>query len=411
LLEFTGERLIPGQVDPDLWNEHFARYLFATRLANRKRVLDVACGAGYGSDCLARSASSVTAIDLSPEAAASARASYPADNIQFLAADARFLPFADASFDLIVAFEVIEHLEKPEELLAEARRLLAPGGQFVVSTPNKLYYAETRELSGPNPFHVRELEFGEFRAALNGTFPSVTLFVQNHADSLVIRPALAPLSQGELRLEPADADPEASHFFVAVCAMAAQTGTPTFVYLPATANVLREREHHIAKLEAELDQKTVWLDKLKDEHSGLVVLYREQSEDLAKVQAWAGELDSKMAERIQAELDRHQANVKEIAAGYDAKIRDMEAESAEIARTAELNIERLETALAASRADLAKCVDLLHESEKTVEERTKWAQDLQAHIDELETTIRILKDSRWIRFGRKMGVGPDLTRY
>ena len=414
LLEFTGERLVPGQVDPDLWNEHFSRYLFASRLANRKRVLDIACGAGYGADCLARTASSVTAIDLSPEAAAAALAAYPAENIAFLAADARRLPFANESFDLIVAFEVIEHLDNPHELLAEARRLLAPGGQLVVSTPNKLYYAETRKLSGPNPFHVRELEFEEFREELSEVFPSITVFVQNHADCLVIRPALAPLSQGELRLEPAGAEPEQSHFFVAVCALTAQTGTPTFVYLPATANVLREREHHIDKLEAELEQKTVWLDELRSDHSRLVDQYRAQSDNLKAVQEWGAGLDARVkaaAVQIQEQLERHEAEARVMFDGYEAKIAELEAEKRATAQAATANIERLEKDLATAREELARCVDILHESEKTVEERTLWAQSLQANVERLEAILSAFQGSRWIRLGRKMGVGPDISKY
>jgi len=414
LLEFTGERLIPGQVDPDLWNEHYCRYLFASRLAARKRVLDIACGAGYGSDCLAQSAAAVTAIDVSPQAASAARLSYPAENISFLAADARCLPFPDASFDLVVAFEVIEHLEDPHALLAEARRLLAPGGQLVISTPNRLYYAETRKISGPNPYHVHEFEFDEFRGSLESVFPSVTLFLQNHADGLVIRPALAPLSQGELRMEPASAEPANAHFFLAVCALAAQTGTPTFLYLPATANVLREREHHIGKLESELEQKSQWLDELKSEHANLVELYRQQSANLKAVQAWGLEMDAKVktAElQIQEELDRHQANVREIAAGYDAKVTELEAENARVSELAKSNIDRLETLLADTRSELARCVEILHETEKTVEERTLWAQSLQARVEHLEEALAALQGSRWIKFGRKIGMGPDLSRY
>lgn len=414
MLEFTGERLIPGQADQDLWNEHYSRYLFASRLASRKRVLDIACGAGYGAECLARTAASVTAIDLAPDAAAAARQSYGAPSINFLAADARRLPFPDASFDLIVAFEVIEHLDNPEELLTEARRLLAPGGQFVVSTPNRLYYAETRKLSGPNPYHVHELDFIEFRAALNAVFPSVTLFLQNHAGSLVIRPALAPLTHGELRVEPAEAEPENSHFFIAVCASVTQTGSPTFVYLPAAANVLREREHHIDKLEAELQQKSTWLNDLKTEHASLVDLYRDQSANLKAVQAWALEMDEKVkaAERaVTDELARHQANVTEIVSGYEAKIESLEKESSAASAAAAANINRLETALSETHAELARCVGLLHESEKTVEERTLWAQNLQARIEHLESTLAALQQSRWLRFGRKIGVGPDISQY
>lgn len=414
MLEFTGERLIPGLADQDLWNEHYSRYLFASRLATRKRVLDIACGAGYGADCLARTAASVTAIDLAPDAASAARKAYPSPSINFLSADARRLPFPAASFDLIVAFEVIEHLEHPEELLAEARRLLAPGGQCVISTPNRLYYAETRKLSGPNPYHVHELDFDEFRTALAAVFPSVTLFLQNHADSLVIRPALSPLTHGELRVEPAAAQPENSHFFIAVCAAATQTGTPTFVYLPAAANVLREREHHIEKLEAELAQKTTWLDDLKAEHAKLVDLYREQSSNLKAVQAWGIEMDEKVKAAelaITEELARHETNVTEIVSGYENQIASLQNEHASAAAAAEANINRLETTLSDTRAELARCVELLHESEKTVEERTLWAQNLQTRIEHLETTLASLQQSRWLRLGRTIGVGPDITQY
>src|SRR5450755_4303785 len=83
LAEFTGERLIPGEVDIDLLNEHMARYHFAVRLARAKRVLDAGCGAGYGSAELAGVAESVTAIDIAPEAVEYARAHYPLPNLAF----------------------------------------------------------------------------------------------------------------------------------------------------------------------------------------------------------------------------------------------------------------------------------------------------------------------------------------
>ena len=110
MAEFTGERVIPGQVDIDLFNEHMARYAFAARLARGKRALDAGCGAGYGSAELARAALTVVGIDSSLEAIEYARASYPLPNLKFEQASCEALPHADASFDLIVAFEVIEHL-------------------------------------------------------------------------------------------------------------------------------------------------------------------------------------------------------------------------------------------------------------------------------------------------------------
>src|SRR5215475_5813816 len=83
LAEFTGERVIPGQVDIDLLNEHMARYAFASRLARGKRVLDAGCGAGYGSAELARTAASVVGIDRATEAIEFAQANYPLPNLRF----------------------------------------------------------------------------------------------------------------------------------------------------------------------------------------------------------------------------------------------------------------------------------------------------------------------------------------
>src|SRR6266576_5301005 len=103
LAEFTGERVIPGQVDADLLNEHLARYAFAARLSRRKQVLDAGCGAGYGSAELARTAAGVLGIDSSAEAVALARAEYAAENLRFEQADCLALPAADGSLDRVVA--------------------------------------------------------------------------------------------------------------------------------------------------------------------------------------------------------------------------------------------------------------------------------------------------------------------
>ena len=97
MVEFTGERIIPGQVDDDLMNEHLARYAFAVRLARGKRVLDVGCGAGYGSAELARAALSVTGADVAPEALEFAREHFALPNLRFEQASAAALPHPDAA--------------------------------------------------------------------------------------------------------------------------------------------------------------------------------------------------------------------------------------------------------------------------------------------------------------------------
>ena len=137
MAEFTGERVVPGEVDADLWNEHFARYAFAARLSRKKRVLDTGCGTGYGTAELARAAALAVGVDISAGAIEYARQHYAHANVRFLRASCEALPLASSSFDLVVSFEVIEHLKEWQAFLLEIRRLLAPGGQCVISTPNQ----------------------------------------------------------------------------------------------------------------------------------------------------------------------------------------------------------------------------------------------------------------------------------
>ena len=168
-MNFTGERVIPGEVDADLFNEHWARYLFAARYAAGKRVLDVACGSGYGSALLTKDAARVAGVDISREAVEYASRHYGSAKILFAQADCYSLPFVSAQFDLVVAFEIIEHLTDAASFLQEARRVLAPAGLLLISTPNRLYYTEDR--GEVNPFHEREFSYPEFADVLGGIFP------------------------------------------------------------------------------------------------------------------------------------------------------------------------------------------------------------------------------------------------
>ncbi len=144
--------------------EHVSRYAFAAQLCAGKRVLDVACGEGYGAYLLAKlGAKSVLGVDISEEALAVARQKFAGDNVMFLAGDALQLPELLAehdNFEVIVSFETIEHVTDAARFLQGVRQVLAPGGVVLLSCPND---AQNREGAVPNPYHVRTYSFAEFQ--------------------------------------------------------------------------------------------------------------------------------------------------------------------------------------------------------------------------------------------------------
>jgi SAM-dependent methyltransferase len=185
-LEFTGERFLPG-AGGEIWYEHWHRYHFAAKLVSDAEVLDVACGAGYGSALLARRAKHVLGADISAETIEHARSTYAAlTNLEFRQADCAALPFAAGSFDVVVSFETVEHIEAQEKFLDEVRRVLRPDGLVILSSPNKLEYSERRGFT--NPYHVRELYRDELTAFLVSRFPHIQWFGQRMSFFSVIWP-------------------------------------------------------------------------------------------------------------------------------------------------------------------------------------------------------------------------------
>lgn len=177
ILPFTGERFTPECVR-EIWYEHLHRYAFARPLVAGKRVLDAACGEGYGSAVLADTAADVLGVDIAAEAVAHAQRRYAGRaNLRFEQGDATRLDhLPDAAFDVVVSFETLEHLTAQEELLAGFARVLREDGLLLISSPDKATYSDASGFH--NEFHVRELYRPEFEALLARHFPQVRLYGQ-----------------------------------------------------------------------------------------------------------------------------------------------------------------------------------------------------------------------------------------
>ena len=184
---FTGERFVPGIDDTELTMEHYQRYYCALPLVRGKKVLDAACGEGYGTAVLARAAAHVTGIDISPDAIARAKGSYSQEGrVRFIEGSIAELPLEDYSIDVVVSFETIEHV--PEDIqhkfLDEIARVLKKDGFLIMSTPNKEVYSDRPGYR--NEFHVKEFYKEEFLGFLKGRFSRVSLFHQFFESACIV---------------------------------------------------------------------------------------------------------------------------------------------------------------------------------------------------------------------------------
>jgi ubiquinone/menaquinone biosynthesis C-methylase UbiE len=196
-LAFTGERMtsaVSGQGDIEV--EHFHRYFVAREYCREKDVLDLASGEGYGAAFLSQAARSVVGLEIAPDAVEHARHSFARDNLEYMVGDVRKIPLGDDKFDVVVSFETIEHIYEQEQFVAEVKRVLRPGGLFIVSTPERDVYSPL--YSNANTFHKKELSKAEFEALLKRNFSNVGLMLQRAMNgSLLILDAQGQVSAAD----------------------------------------------------------------------------------------------------------------------------------------------------------------------------------------------------------------------
>lgn len=214
-LTFTGERFLP-ECAGEMVYEHWHRYLIAQQYVAGLRVLDVASGEGYGSNLLSLHAASVVGVDVSPTAVTHATSRYCAENLTYIAASCVQIPAPDASFDVIVSFETIEHITEQEAFLREVDRLLAPGGLFIISSPNRPEYSDRTGYK--NEFHVKELDRTELQTLLDPHFPAQQWFAQRAAFHSMVWPVDAEATSAAALSADGESGFPAEVYFLVFCA-------------------------------------------------------------------------------------------------------------------------------------------------------------------------------------------------
>ena len=345
--DFTGERYIPGQGGYQMAYEHLHRYFFALRWAEGKRVLDVACGTGYGSSLLARRAREVWGIDLHESTVRCARRDWQRDNLFFLRGDATRLPFAGGSMELIVAMEVLEHIGNQEKLAEELARVCSPKGAVLISTPNRALYSDAREYR--NPFHVRELYLADFADLLKRHFPCVQIAGQRiRAGSLMSCDAPASPCEVFIETAPGPEKPvEQDMYFVAVCSMDKLLDPVPMhsAYLDAADGLFQEEKLEIGKLNAEINELGAWAKNLQN--------------GIAEKDRTIQDLQGRMKEEVEARdqvITNLQSKMQSEIAGRDQRILEL--------------------------------LDLLRLKEKEFDERGLWALSLQEEVERLQAIRR-----------------------
>jgi SAM-dependent methyltransferase len=181
-LELTGERTLPDVPEENYWfRRHLVVYNWIAERVGGLRVIDMACGEGYGSDVLAQRAQSVVGVDANPQAHEHARLRYRRGNLRF---ERELIETFSAPADAVVFLQTIEHLQDPGAALEHFRGLVGSGGAVYLSTPNVRTLAPKGAERSDNPWHVHEYRAAEFERLCREHFASVGLFGLFHARKL-----------------------------------------------------------------------------------------------------------------------------------------------------------------------------------------------------------------------------------
>ena len=194
-----------------------------------------------------------------------------------------------------------------------------------------------------------------------------------------------------------------ANFLIGLCSFGPLPEPQSFVYVPKAANLLREREQHVQLLELQLTRTKKWLAEAQAERDTLLDLYRKQTDELLDRTRWAEKLGAEL-EGLGEVLINERKAADALARAYETRVTNLEGENLSKTEWALETVARLEE----KSRELAECVRLLEAAETTVEERTLWAQRTEKLLADLTAQLDLIRVSRWVKLGRKFGLGPNL---
>jgi SAM-dependent methyltransferase len=178
-LHLTGERTLPDVPEENYWfRRHLIVYEWIAEQVQARRVIDMACGEGYGANVLAGAAASVIGVDANPEAYEHARLRYERENLSFRR---DLIETFSAPADVVVLLQTIEHVQDPDAVLDHFKGLVSEGGVVYLSTPNVRTLAPKGAERSENPWHVHEYTANEFAHLCEEHFPKVQMLGLFHA--------------------------------------------------------------------------------------------------------------------------------------------------------------------------------------------------------------------------------------
>jgi GT2 family glycosyltransferase/SAM-dependent methyltransferase len=321
LIDWTGERCVPWTPDVQVVYEHMHRYLWAATVVAGRRVLDLGSGEGFGASILAdQDGTEVVGIDIDERTVEHAQLNWAGPRTSFAVGNALDLSeFEDGSFGAVVAFEVIEHVDEQERVLAEVARVLADDGVLIISTPDRRLYSDAT--GQVNPYHRHELTYEEFSALLAGPFPHVAVWGQR----TITGSHLGALGSSAEELS-------ATEFFIERAGdewrMASE---PAALYLVALASRSELPDVSSSSVLGDCDLELVRAAERKaDEAAKAIAVERDagaERERHARV-TMERERGEAVAERQRTELEREQNNV--LLAQRDEYVRHRQAEIASL---------------------------------------------------------------------------------